>query len=189
MRYKTYLYSYIGLPHTKPMGWFTVLKIEMLEIMILTLPFIPLSNRTNFNGCTRWSSSVWKVFADELPVNTDETPMNFWAKVTHLDPYSLIESSSVVRGEEIRSERLPGEHRWKCRWSFGYCALPQRTLPVELLACWRRHSRLNDFHRCSSAFGLKGWKKNSSVFYERNSPRWFIGSSTGKVVLKVVLDL
>ena len=33
---------------------------------------IPLSNRTNFNGCTRWSSSVWKVFADELPVNTDE---------------------------------------------------------------------------------------------------------------------
>ena len=52
----------------------------------------------------------------------------------------------MVRGEEIWSERLPGEHRWKCRWSFGYCALPQRTLPVELLACWRRHSQLNDFH-------------------------------------------
>ena len=41
-----------------------------------------------------------------------------------------------------------------------YCALPQRTLPVELLACWRRHSRLSDFHRCSSAFGLIGWRKN-----------------------------
>ena len=76
---------------------------------------IPLSNRTNFTGapgCTHWSSSVWKVFADELPVNTDETPMNFWAKVTHLDPYSLIESSSVFNGGSRGRNPVWKASRW-----------------------------------------------------------------------------
>ena len=73
-------------------------KCSNMNDLLSVSTLLPLSNRTNFNGCTRWSSSVWKVFADELPVNTDETLMNFWAKVTHLDPYSLIESSSVFNG-------------------------------------------------------------------------------------------
>ena len=63
-------------------------------------------------GCTRWNSSVWKVLADELPVNTDETPMNFWAKVTHLDPYSLIESSSVFNGGSRGRNPVWKASRW-----------------------------------------------------------------------------
>ena len=40
------------------------------------MALMPLSNtpfkHDEFQRCTRWNSSVWKVFADELPVNTDE---------------------------------------------------------------------------------------------------------------------
>ena len=77
------------------------------------LYIIPLSDWTNIIGFTRVHPLNFfglKIIADELPVNTDETQMNFWAKVTHLDPYLLIESSSVFNGgspRKIRSEMLP----------------------------------------------------------------------------------
>ena len=47
-----------------------------------------------------------------LLMNSRWTPMNFWAKVTHLDPYSLIESSSVFNGGSRGRNPVWKASRW-----------------------------------------------------------------------------
>ena len=102
---------------------------------------VPLSDRTSFYGCTCWRSSVWKVFPGELPVthrwNTDELLSKSYPPRPLLFNREFIGVQRWFPGKKSGLKGFPVKHQWKCRWSFGYCALPQRTLPVELLACWR----------------------------------------------------
>ena len=102
------------------------------------LYIIPLSDWTNFIGFTR----VHPLNFFGLKIIADETLMNFWAKVTHLDPYLLIESSSVFNGgslRKIRSEMLSDEHRWKCWWILGYCGQSSFFSPARTCAHTHTH--------------------------------------------------
>ena len=158
---------------------------------------IPLSNRTNFQrvlpGCTRWKSSVWKVFADELPVNTDETPMNFWAKVTHLDPYSLIESLSVFSGGSRGRNPVWKASRWtplKMPMKFGVLRAA-----ATYTSCWAVGLLTTSFavEWFSSVFiGGLVWKGGGKIHWCLKSGILPVDSSgvqrvpTGKVGLKGV---
>ena len=107
-----------------------------------------------------------------LPMNSRWTPMNFWAKVTHLDPYSLIESSSVFNGGSRGRNPV-----WKAsRWT--PMKMPMKFWVLRAAATYTYEIRWADCRRCHRRLVWKGGEKFVD-FYERNSPRWFIGSSTG----------